>query len=232
MCLNQITLIFFLFFKSRDPIVDRLIQQANETFSDEPISDLVSDVRFIDEGLHVLKQAQIDEQVDVAKETAIRLAQEDKVEGRSQNLADKPLEVGYSAQLPFPVQTRFAYARIELLGQIIRGFSGTLDRKKKVEILESVFKLGLRALHATLEVLSKLATLCDSRFEEIEDEHQRHKIQKLMNDLIALFARLYSDTALLSISRAVGVSDIEEAYEEAIVRTGESCATQLLELTI
>ncbi|MBB5060619.1 hypothetical protein HDF16_005355 [Granulicella aggregans] len=229
---NQLTLIFYLFFHSRDPIIDRLVSLANQTFPHEAVSDLTSDVRFIDEGLHVLEQAHIDEEVSVTQEAPVRLQTQDRTEAESNSRPEKPLEAVYCDELSVEVKIRFAHARMELLGQIIRGFSGTLDLTKKVEILESVFKLGLRTLHCVLNVLSVFATSSNEQFEKIEDKDLRDKIRVLVNDLVALFARFYCDGALIGISQAVGVSDIEQAYENAAAKVGDTCATQLLGLAI
>ena len=229
---NQLTLIFYLFFNSRDPLIDTLISLAHGTFPNEAVSDLTSDVRFIDEGLHVLEHAEINEDVSVAEEAPARLTQQDRAEDQAHKSTVKPLEVVYSEELPLEVKIRFAYARMELLGQIIRGFSGTLELTKKVEILDSVFKLSLRTLHCVLNVLSVFATSSSDQFEKIEDKDLRERIRGLVNDLIALFARFYCDGALIRISQAVGVSDIEQAYELAAAKLGDTCAAHLLELAI
>jgi len=229
---NQLTLIFFLFFKSRDPIVDRLLKQADETFSTIPLSDLVTDVRFVDEGLHVLEKAHVDEVVSVEKERVHRLENEDQIEDESQNRPENALAVPYSDELPNMIKVGFAQARMELLGQIIRGFSGTLDRKKKVQILQSVFKLGLRTLHAALEELAAIAAFFDQASQEKGDKDEQRKAQVFIMDLIGLLTRFTCDGIFLTISRSVGISDIESTYEEAIASLAPTCATMLLELTV
>jgi len=229
---NQLTLMFFLFFKKRDPIIDRLIMQADQVFQDEPMSDIANDVRFIDEGIKVLQEAQFQETVDIKAEATKRLGAQDKAEENKSSLAPPSSENPYSAALNIPVKLQFAVARMELLGQVVRSFSGSLDGPRKQEILEGVFKLGLRSLHATLGVLADYSLQFTPYLERIEDKDNRERITELFNRLIALLARLYCDSTLLNISRAVGVSDIEEAYEAAIAGVGDTCATQLLELAI
>ena len=115
---------------------------------------------------------------------------------------------------------------------MIRGFSGTLGTEKKVEILDSVFKLGLRTLHCVLNVLSAFAASSSNQCDKIGDKDFRERVQTLFNDLIALFARISCDGALIRISQAVGVSDIEHAYELAAAKLGDTCAAQLLKLAI
>jgi hypothetical protein len=229
---NQLTLMFFLFFKKRDAIIDRLITQADEVFQNEAMSDIASDVRFVDDGVQVLKEAQINESIDLNAEATSRLEAEDRAEEKADDLTIFNSNEAYSAALTTAVKVQFATARIELLGQVIRSFSGTLDGVKKQEILEAVFRLGLRSLHATLNMLAEFARTLANHVGRIDDKKQREHITGLLNRLVALVARLICDSSLLSLSRAVGVSDIEEAYEDAIKQVRDTCATQLLELTI
>ena len=95
-----------------------------------------------------------------------------------------------------------------------------------------MFKLSLRTLHCVLNVLSMWATSSSDHFDKIEDKDFRERIRALVNDLIALFARFYCDGALIRISQAVGVSDIEHAYELVVAKLGDTCAGHLLELAI
>jgi hypothetical protein len=227
---NRLTLMFVLFFRKTDPIIDNLIKQADLTFESVPVSDITSDVKFIDDGLNVPPGLKIDEGVDVREEQRKRYRHQDEMEEHmlSADLGRNGLL--YSDDLDIPNKMKFAIARMELLGQVVRNFSGSLDGSRKVEILTCVFKLGLRLLHIAL---AQLKSLYDTvRGSESQDEERQERIQKAVNDFIPLAARIYCDAILLTISRAVGVRDIEQAYEEAVQRVGDSCATLLVNLAI
>jgi hypothetical protein len=138
----------------------------------------------------------------------------------------------YSESLSPALQLQFAYSHIELLGQVIRSFSGTLDGKKKQEILETVFRLGLRSIHVTLKNLAAFSDLFANQRSQVEDKEALTAIEGLFKRIIAFLARIHCDGAMLNLSRAVGVSDIEESYESALAVVGNTCATQLLEIAI
>lgn len=234
---SQLTLIFFLFFKRKDPIIDILIEQANKVFAEEPLSDISSDVKFVDQIVPTLTASVVDENVDVSEERKKRLEAADKTEDAENDSAENRDEAAhrdtlYSIDLTFEEKLLFATARMESLGQVIRSFPDSLEGKKKIEILDCVFRLGLRTLHAGLGVVAKWDAAFSVAAETIPDETTRKKVAGLLNAVIALFVRIGCSSSLLDISRAVGTSDLEEAYEAAIKQVGDSCATQLLNLTI
>ncbi len=228
---NQLTLMFYLFFKKRDAIIDTLISHANKIFEQEPLSDIVADVKILDAESEPPQFVEIEETIDLKAASDKRLQAEDKAEQRSLR---QHLEVdnSYEERLDLALKYRFALARIDLLGQVIRSFSGSLDGNKKQEILESIFRLGLRSLHALLVSLQNISQVLTTRVSEHADGDERATLEVLLKNVLRLLARLYCDAILLNISRAVGVSDIEASYEAAIGQLSVNCATQLLELAI
>ena len=231
---NQLTLIFFLFFKKRDAVIDRIIQQSRATFPDEVVSDLVSDTAFIDSTVASLSAASVDTAVDPGVERQRRLEKQDSLELEAASGQQRSLDLQYDDELEFKYRADFAMARLELLGQVIRSFPDSLDGEKKVEILEAAFSLGLRHLHACLGLLK---TWYDDGIGRI-DAHQgsskedKEKARRLLKQVVGIFVRGTCDAVLLNISRAVGVSDLEKAYSEAIERVGSTPATKLIGLAI
>jgi hypothetical protein len=99
-------------------------------------------------------------------------------------------------------------------------------------LAQIVFRLGLRSLHATLQLLEGVSGVCAAKIEKLEDTEMRQRIAVIVDTLLAIVTRLVCDMALLSMSRAVGAADIEEAYEDALIKIGDTCATQLMELAV
>jgi predicted MPP superfamily phosphohydrolase len=232
---NQLTLIFFLFFKKRDPVIDRIISQADATFSTCPLSDMISDTKFVDAATPTLKMSHVDTKVDTAVERQKRLENQDKLESRAEsNDQQRSLDLQYDDNLDFQHRARFANARLELLGQVIRSFPDSLDGAKKVEILEATFRLGLRYLGATLALLEQWLLKAIKQIGDQQDfsQEQRNASAIFVREVITLFVRGCCDAMLLTISRAVGTSDLEVAYSEAINKVGITPSTSLIDLAI
>ena len=71
---SQLTLNFYLFFKKRDPILNVLMLHANEVFSEELPSDLLTDISLTQGSVLSSTAGEIDEEVDVEaeREKAVR----------------------------------------------------------------------------------------------------------------------------------------------------------------
>ena len=250
---HRLTLIFFLFFRKRDPIIDRLIQQANATFSGRPEADLLPQQQDGSDGSLAFVEASVDEDVDVNAERERRWSEEDKSEqqtsearswdggGQGGKAADgASLEIAYEEAKSDEERWGFADARLSMLGQIIRNFPDSLDGARKVQILEAAIRLGLRDLQAGLDMIrewdTRIADLIrraaaaqgTTQAEEAVVEH----LVKLWQILIGVLRRYGCYLSLVDISRAVGVQDLEDAYSTAITRIGETPATKLVELSI
>lgn len=240
---NRLTLIFFLFFRKRDPIIDRLIKQANETFSDHAEADLLSDLPGESEST-VLASASVDEDVDVEVERNRRWAEEDKkAEASTWDPASKEdemppegdgLDITYQDATSDSQRIAFASERLGLLGQIIRNFPDSLEGTRKVEILEAAIRLGLRTLHVGLQVIRNYENILETVLQgtPIAASKEAEQLMKAWRMLTALLGRVGCYMCLLDISQAVGVQDMEEAYAKAIERIGETPATRLVELAI
>ena len=118
---NQLTLIFFLFLKKRDPVIDRIILQANQTFREQPLSDMVLDTKFLDTATGTLAQATVDTNVNTSVERQKRLDRQDRIELKAEaNEEQGSLDLQYDDSLTFAVRSEFALARLDLLGQVIQ----------------------------------------------------------------------------------------------------------------
>jgi hypothetical protein len=241
---NRLTLIFFLFFRKQDPIIDRIIEQADATFSEFPEADLSGDVEVTDEKLAALEAAVVDEGVDVKSEREKRWQLEDQHEPQepaeevslqeSTGQSGGSLDLVYSDGLPADERARFAEARLALLGQVIRNFPDSLEGPRKVEILEASFRLGLRYLRVVLETIAEIEAKFDAALKgtELEPVENVKETTRAMKHLIGLLIRVVCNLVLLEISRAVGVPDLEMAYSEAVERIGNTPATRLVELAV
>ena len=232
---NQLTLIFFLFFKKRDPVIDRIIAQADQTFIEQPLSDMLTDTFFMDRATISLAPAAVDTEVDTSEERRKRLERQDRVELRAEAHREQiSLDLQYDDSLNFAVRAEFAKARLDLLGQVIRNFPDSLDGEKKVEILEAAFRLGLRLQRAMIKVLEDwlLRGMRGIDESKVLSGEEREKAKVFFKQLVGFFLRGCCDMMLLDISRAVGTSDLEKAYSEAVQRVGSLPSTKLIDLAI
>jgi hypothetical protein len=243
---NRLTLIFFLFFKKKDPVIDRLIEQANATFADRSEAELLAREPDAPDDALAFVEASIDESIDVSVERERRWSEQDQAEQRAAEIQGNDgaggdstavvasLDMTYEDATSDEQRWGFAEARLALLGQIVRNFPDSLEGPRKVQILEAAIRLGLRSLQTGLDLIHDW----DGRIEgairhAVESEGiDADNILKAWRTLIGVLVRLGCNISILEISGAVGVQDLEDAYSTAIVKIGETPATRLVELAI
>jgi hypothetical protein len=237
---NHLTVIFFLFFRKQDELLDRMVSQANETLSSYSETDLLEDIGIGTMNDLEVEMSRVDENVDTAEIRMQRLAQQDQQEEKQKEREKSPEtslsgDISYSSNLPLALSMRFSITRLEMLGQVIRNFPDALDGEKKVRLLEAAFRLGLRTLKAVHEYFRQLEVIMTKTMLESgvkKDEIDYDAAADLLHNVIAFLVRISGTGFMVLISRAVGVADLEAAYAEAIARVGKTPATSLVNLAI
>src|SRR5262249_35988902 len=85
--------------------------------------------------------------VDLAENRRRRREARDSVEKSAASMANPGTkEFAYSEELSDAEKFHIAYKHLELLGQVLRNFPGSLPGPEKLAILESTYLLGLRLL--------------------------------------------------------------------------------------
>jgi hypothetical protein len=128
-----------------------------------------------------------------------------------------------------------AYKHIELLGQVIRNFPGSLPAAEKLEILEACYLLGLRLIKALLRLIESSTPIYREALLEVRKKLQDkpvEEIRKLVDSLVILLARLCVIGTIKKVSGSVGISELEQAYRETLAKVGKTNATQLIHLSI
>src|SRR5205823_14529118 len=133
-------------------LTDELLATAKSILADIPLADFSDDdVGFYNskEAVHLIPD--IPETADFDKTRHGRRQAEDSF--AEQQAALRLCNDSYSEQLPITTKLVHAEAYVEILGQILRNFTGSLPGKAKSDILETTFSLALRSLKAQLIML-------------------------------------------------------------------------------
>jgi hypothetical protein len=231
-------LLFIIYFARNTPaIVSRLVSNANWIYADVPPADLVDGVSFVRD-IPASTEADLpDENADLAEQRKERRRSVDTAEERRGSPA--PLvRTSYSDDLTDPEKFRIGTRHIELLGQVLRNFPGSLPGNEKLEILRSCYLLGLRLLNKLFDLLTQIdgwaRDAADSDLEqngEVDAAKMREMLQ-VISKHIAFLGRMVSLGMISKVSTSVGLPDLEQAYEATTDLIGATDATRLINIAI
>jgi hypothetical protein len=232
------TILLFIIYFARDAagVVKKLIKSADQIYGNDEPATLDSDVAWLNQMCEE-EEIKIPEEVNLEENRIKRRALQDRVEKNSDTDPSDRL-VRYSDQLSDGEKLKLAFRHIELLGQVLRNFPGSLPGPEKLEILRSTYLLGLRALHSSLNLL---ATSVDNYQSAVGDLLKaQDKLRKvdlehlngLVVELVRLLSRVMAFGTLKRISSSVGLNDLENAYSATLPLVGNSPATRLIDLSV
>lgn len=238
-------LTFIIYFaKDTTRLVKKLASRADAIYPSEPAARFETDIAFINQmdgaaSVHIDEQINIEENRNKRRELRDRIAKSAESGTRHEDR-----EFAYSDNLPDADKFNLAYRHIELLGQVIRNFPGSLPGEEKLDILTSCYSLGLRLLGTVFKLLESsveqyrttlVETIRNARGigDSVEEStHNIERIKALADWLIALLSRICAIVILHKVASNVGVADLEQAYSETLERVGRSNATELINIII
>ncbi|KTB47713.1 Calcineurin-like phosphoesterase [Dehalogenimonas alkenigignens] len=226
---HYLNIIEFLYFMSKDPLIAQtIIDNANKIFTDVPLSDLHQDIRFINDMQANIKTVRISSKPVEETRGVILKAQEEDQANIVYNMAD----VEEFNELELVGMILYAFASINIFGEIIRNYMGTTDIDCIQPLTEESYKVGLR----TLSVLLK--SIENGREEIVEEIKQHVKTPLLEHELVEeLGKRVFYYSAFVALavirtlSHSLGASELTKIYQ-TIYENNPLQSVQLINLTI
>jgi len=236
---NYTVLIFVVYFiRDNREIIDHLINSSDEIFIEiDPaqLSGDLGDIGHVDNE----NEAVLQTEYDVKKNRQDRREWLEKMEGNGSAVEDEASErdpIRYSDKLPDGYKFELAQRYVNLFGHLIRNSPGSLPGSDKVRVLTAAYKLGLRSMRAILQMLNQSTHLFEEAVAEAiknnEIEGNIEKVRPIVRGIVGLLARIVALGTIKHLSLAVGLSDLEKAYNATLDTVGRTNATRLIDLSI
>jgi len=234
------TVLMFLLYLTRDStdLIERLTKNADRIYQKEIPANLESDVAFLNAVCNE-SEVKIPEKIDLAENRRERREARDRIEKEAKSLANGvDRDFVYSDDLSDSDKFFLAHRHLELLGQVLRNFPGSLPGPEKLAILHSTYLLGLRLLKAILRLFEfSYQDYTDIVTKAVEESHGRipgdaETIRSLVDRLIVFLNRMVVLGILMKLSSDVGLADLEDAYSEVLASLDNTNAIRLLDLAI
>ncbi|CCU80930.1 hypothetical protein HSACCH_02432 [Halanaerobium saccharolyticum subsp. saccharolyticum DSM 6643] len=204
-------IIMFLTHHSKDPfIINELLNNAKELFKEYQLLEFNTDIESINGLLGKLPEM-IYKEVDVIEHREDEARKKDKAEFNNKKVKEKDEESNELFEL------NLAFKNIEILGQILKNYYGSMKGKQKYDLVKEVFDLSLRTLNFLFE---QLATSKDYFVKSINKKAEKNnlkekdEIRKMIGNFLFHFAEFISYFVIKKVSNSVGNQKLNETFAE------------------
>ncbi len=236
---NGTFLMFFLYLTHDEELTDELIGYGREILAEFEESHLTDEVAFFNDKDHAGLERQIPLSEDLAANRQLRRESQDQVNVAEGNQGRDSAEIsteaaGYSSELPLATKLDYARRCIEILGQVLRNFTGALPGERKLAILEATYRLGLRTLRALMDSLNDLTVNLRDDFAKHEPKaSEDYQLVKRLETLLTVVAQIAGSAVFHMISMNVGSAEIDRgAYADTKASVGPTNSAELVDLAI
>jgi len=240
--MNSSIIMFLIYFaKEKRRIIDRLVQNASQIYSEIEPARVEDDAKSFYFRKEAPETPVVTENIDIA---ANRAEARKSLDAKSNTFNSDSEVLGdetfcYSTELQDARKLHLADRNLDALGQVIRTFSTTLPLKDKIKVLQCAYLLGLRATARTLALLESFINATETLLEAKDrlgiafpDGATLTELKKQLDQMGLTTGKAVVLIFIKKISSSVGVLDMEQAYRRVMEVLPVSNATKLTDITI
>lgn len=230
---DSANILIFLSYLSKNPFIqEQIIENSKEIFKGKEECDLEKTAHFIFQTPVTKPLVELDESKNVEAARKEDLIKRDKQE----LCQSKELQRIPESQRGGMAQINIAFKTVEILGQIVRNFSGSLPAEHKIRLVEECYSLGLRSLTMFLDLIKNEATLIRTILKDsLEKRGKKYKTEEELNEVLNTYMFYLGQAIIHSfvkrISYAIGSNELEEVYRRVLVKHSNS-TYKLLDIAV
>ncbi len=211
--------LLFLVHLSKDPsILECLVRHASDLYKDHRVSDLQADVAFIG----AMNVQALDVSYDSTKTREDGLVLEDEIEPERPSITHPARKGIWDEPIGDDDLSRInkAVKAIQILGQVLKNFPGSLEGPDKYALAKNCYDLGLRALTAVLDTMKgnesalgrDLASLIKMHSPNIREDELRRRA----GAGVLAMALLVCLGIVKRVGVSVGACGLEQTYADVL----------------
>jgi hypothetical protein len=235
---NANVLIFYVYLTKDDELIRPIIANAQQIYSNYPACDMDGDVEFLNKLAKTTPPPLILECGNPSDNHDHHNRRRDEVEEESLPAPSEEIDkidIKYDDNLQHLVKLTFAFKTLQILGQVLRNFTGSLEGPLKLEITRECYSLGMRALSAVLSIassdLDEMRQYLGSLIAERTGITDTQKLAAKTDDAIVWLGTAMGFGAVKRVSYAVGHSDLTTTYQKVLQADG-NLSTQMIDAVI
>ena len=210
-------LLFLAHLCEESVVIDGLIDQARSLFQGQPPATLEADVTFVDQGEDGGDDLQYVERAP-GEARRLFLSERDEDDQRSSEAGeDDSLQDEHSGLTEWMTEVGSAFRVMQILGQILKNFPGTLKAEPKERIADECYNLGLRSLGSMFALLRDnqegFIECLQERYREEAPYATNAELREHARQSVAGLTRLLAYSSVQRITASVGSKDLMETFK-------------------
>lgn len=227
-------IMFLIHHSPQDFILETIVEEAKKVFQE------VSEFTFSPEELIEINSLIKNEKLKLENRT-LEESRSLELEAKDKNDKIKSLnhpidrdEADYNEEIQELNQfatLNLAFKMIEILGEITKNYSGSLDGDIKYELITETYQIGLRSLKSLVEFFEKNHELLVEEIKEVITRKQYitdDKIYETIANMIFGMVSSISTGIVKKIAKSIGSKDLTEIYIEILSENEGNAAIELI----
>lgn len=222
---DSANIMMFLSYKSRDPyILESMLEASRDLFSSYEEYDLVEHTQFLERLADSLPRLHLDSSDPEAHRREV-LAREDDLDEvwteEEQEMGERPINL--DRDLGEILQINVAFKTIQILGQVLRNYHGSLKGELKLDLARECYSLGLRVLtfmfnlvESELEDLIKF--FVDMSLSAEAEKKSPEDIVKYAGKFIFCLMEALAFATIKQISDSVGLDKLCLTFDDLLIQ--------------
>ncbi len=221
---NANVLIFYVYLTKDDTLIGHIIDNAKRIFADFQECDMEGDVEFINAMSSATPPPLELEFGDPGTRRDDFNKMRDEAKERNESMDIEDDEVAYDDTLQALTKILIAIKTLQILGQILRNFTASLEGPLKLEITRECYSLGLRTINAILSYcqgdLGSLRQYFGALISERTGITDSKKLASRTEEVIVWMGTASAASMVKRVSYAAGHVDLARIYRRVLETDG------------
>jgi Calcineurin-like phosphoesterase len=228
-------LMFVLYLTKDADFIRHIMRNADSIYSEQEPCDFERDVDFVNR-LYKEPSKVLIPSTDLEKNREEHRKKLDEAREQDKCLQLENEKLAYSKELNDIIKINIAFKTLQLLGQTLKNFPGSLQKDIKIEMARSCYFLGLRLARAILKIAENNLEVFRNYFAEIIREHRSSltegELAKTTDEAVIWLTRRAMFAILKRVSYAVGLEILQETYRAVLEDSSGQVSVRLIDLSV
>ena len=225
----------YLYLTRDSDLIRHLLVCARRIYSDQAPCDFDADVNFVNQ-LYYETAPLVLPDSDHAIHRELQRESLDTTDELVEAERDEMRELTYQDDLNDLLKITFAFKTLNVLGQVLRNFPGSLERELKRAIASECYLLGLRTLKAVLRIartnLAELRTYFAALIQGHRPISGVAELAKITDETLIGMTLGCAFGIIKRVSMAVGLRDLSGTYDDVLEVIGPTTSAKLIDVAI